>query len=105
MDPMPKRPTRRLLKTGAEAIARPTTGVPLGIVLDAVVAARHVVGQAAHPLVHRLDEHLRLYGAGGDAAEGGEQRCRPDAESRQSFVDQLLDPGGTSGGVSNKHTG
>ena len=81
MHPMAERAARRLVKAGAEAIARPAAGVPLRIVLDAVIAPRHVVGQVLHPAAHRLDQHLRLDRARGDAAERREQRLGADARA------------------------
>src|SRR6516225_7224139 len=90
VNPMSQRATWRLVEAGAHAIARPAAWVPFGVVLNAIVAPRHIIGETFYPHMHRLDNHFRLDRAGGDPAQRGEQRCRPDAERRQDFVDEFL---------------
>src|SRR6516164_5326082 len=74
VNPMSQRAAWRLVEAGTHAIARPAAWVPFGVVLNAIVAPRHVIGETFHPHRHGLDDNLRLDRAGGDPTKGGEQR-------------------------------
>src|SRR5208283_2040204 len=77
VDPVSERPAGRLVEAVAQAIGRPSAGIPFRIVLNAIIASPHVIGEALYTRVHRLDQDLGLDGAGGDPAKGGEQRLGP----------------------------
>src|SRR6516165_5377752 len=82
VNPVPQRATWRLVEAGAHGIARPATWVPFGVVLNAIVAPRHVIGETFDPHRHGLDDHLRLDCAGGDPTKGGEQRRGSNTQCR-----------------------